>query len=404
MSHRIGRWLDTRLAWRNVWKKYATHYYVPKNLNFYYLFGSLALLVLFNQLLTGVWLTFFYTPTARDAFDSIQYIMRDVNYGWLLRTMHTTGASLFFIVMYVHIFRGLLYGSYQKPRELVWFLGMILFLLLIAEAFFGYLLPWGQLSYWGAQVITSLLGVIPYIGDTLMTWLRGDYVISDTTLHRFFALHVVVIPLLLIFYVVLHLIALRKVGSNNPEGIDIYLHLNDEGIPLDGVPFHPYYTLTDAVGAIGFLLVFFSIIFFFPSMGGYFIDPLNSEPAQALVTPAHIRPLWYMAPFYAMLRAVPYKIMGAVVMFSAMGLLFFLPWLDRSSVKSMRYKGLPSKIALFVFVLSCIFLGILGTLDITVLRIQSARFAMVLYFSYFFLMPWITRYEQHRVVPLRIGL
>ena len=396
MKQRLGAWFDERLSWRHMWKKYATHYDVPKNLNFYYLFGSLALLVLFNQLLTGLWLTFFYTPTIQDAFDSIQFIMRDVPYGWLLRTLHSTGASLFFVVMYLHIFRGLLYGSYQKPREFVWLLGMVLFLLLIAEAFFGYLLPWGQLSYWGAEVITSLLGSIPYVGDGLMMWIRGDYAISDVTLHRFFAYHVIFIPLLLIVYVVLHLVALRTVGSNNPEGIDIDLN--------DTIPFHPYYTLTDAIGAVGFLMVFLSIVFFFPSMGGFFLDPMNLEPANPFVTPEHIHPLWYMSPFYAILRAVPYKAFGILVMSSAIMLLFLMPWLDKSPVRSMRYKGAASKVSLYLFVLSFGALGILGMLDVSVFRIQITRIAMVFYFAYFFLMPWITRCESHRVVPTRITL
>lgn len=398
----LGSWFDERFAWRKAWSTLALDYYVPKNLNLYYVFGSLALLVLLNQVLTGVWLMFFYTPTAQHAFDSIQLIMRDVPYGWLLRTMHSTGASLFFVVLYLHVFRGLLYGSYQKPRELVWLLGMVLFVLMLLETFFGYLLPWGQLSYWGAQVITSLLGLIPYVGESLMLWLRGDYGVSGVTLHRFFTLHVIVVPLMLCGFVVFHLVALRKVGSNNPEGVDIYRHLDERGSPQDGIPFHPYYTLTDALAALGFLMVFFSIVFFFPTLGGYFLDPTNLEPANPYVTPVHINPLWSMAPFYAMLRAVPSPLLGVMVMLSSVTFLFFMPWLDRSPVRSMRYKGYASKIALCLFVVSFVVLGVLGTLDVSLLRVQMARVAMVFYFSYFFLMPWITRYELHKDTPQRI--
>ncbi|MFZ4076729.1 MAG: cytochrome b [Legionellaceae bacterium] len=399
----FGSWFDERFAWRKAWRSFALDYYVPKNLNLYYVFGSLALLVLLNQVVTGVWLTFFYTPTAQHAFDSIQLIMRDVPYGWLLRTMHSTGASLFFAVLYVHVFRGLLYGSYQKPRELVWFLGVVLFVLMIVETFFGYLLPWGQLSYWGAQVITSLLGLIPYVGETFVLWIRGDYGVSGVTLHRFFTLHVIVVPLILCVFVVLHLVALRKVGSNNPDGIDIYLHLDQRGNPYDGIPFHPYYTLSDALAVLGFLMVFFSIVFFFPTFGGYFLDPTNLEPANPYITPAHINPLWYMAPFYAMLRAVPYPFLGVMVMLSSVAFLFFMPCLDRSPVRSMRYKGYASKITLCLFVVSFLVLGVLGTLDVTAPRLEMARVSMVLYFSYFFLMPWITRYELHKDTPQRIS-
>ena len=391
---RLGSWIDARLPWRRVWKKYASEYYLPKNLNVYYLFGSLALLVLLNQVVTGFWLTMFYTPTADEAFHSVQTIMRDVNYGWLLRYMHSTGASAFFIVIYLHLFRGLLYGSYQRPRELVWLLGMFLFLLLTAEACFGYLLPWGQLSYWGAHVMTSLLGAIPYVGETLVTWVRGDYTVSDATLHRFYALHSIGVPLLIVLFVWLHIVALRQVGSNNPQGIDPLLK--------DKIPFHPYYTLKDAVGAVLFFMGFFAVVFFFPDMGGYFLEPTNLEPANPLVTPQQITPLWYMAPFYAILRAIPDKLGGVVVMGSAMIVLFFLPWLDRSPVRAMRYKGRYSQVALVFFVLSVFVLGFLGTRALTPWTLWVARGSTVVYFAYFLLMPLYSKHESHHALPQRM--
>ncbi len=391
---RLGSWIDARLPWRRVWKQYASEYYLPKNLNVYYLFGSLALLVLLNQLVTGFWLTMFYTPTADEAFHSVQTIMRDVNYGWLLRYMHSTGASAFFIVIYLHLFRGLLYGSYQRPRELVWLLGMFLFLLLTAEACFGYLLPWGQLSYWGAQVMTSLLGAIPYVGETFVTWVRGDYTVSDATLHRFYALHIIGVPLLIMLFVWLHIAALRQVGSNNPQGID--------PLPQDKIPFHPYYTLKDALGAVLFFMGFFAVVFFFPDMGGYFLEPTNLEPANPLVTPQHITPLWYMAPFYAMLRAIPDKLWGVVVMGSAMLVLFFLPWLDRSPVRAMRYKGYYSQAALVFFILSVLVLGFLGTRALTPGTLWVARGSTVVYFAYFLLMPLYSKHESHQALPERM--
>lgn len=396
-------WLDARLPLISTWKAWFSEYYVPKNLNFYYCFGSLALLVLLNQWVSGLWLTMFYTPTAAEAFSSIEYIMRDVNYGWLLRYMHSTGASAFFIVLYVHVFRGLLYGSCQRPRELVWLLGMALFSLLIAEAFFGYLLPWGQMSYWGAQVITSLCSVIPYVGDTLVMWLRGDYTVGNATLQRFFALHVIGVPMLVIFFVCLHLIALRRVGSNNPQGIDIKKYLDDQGKPLDGIPFHPYYVLKDFVGVMVFLLIFFAVVFFVPDMGGYFLEPANFTPANPLSTPDHIIPVWYMAPFYAMLRAIPDKSLGVLVMASALAVLFFLPWLDKSPVRAMRYKGIYSKIALWSLVSAFLILGYLGTVDLTPLKLYLARVCIGFYFACFLLMPFYTRYETHRHVPERVS-
>ena len=395
-------WLDARFPLRSTWKNHVSEYYAPKNLNFYYFFGSLALVVLLNQLVTGLWLTMFYTPTSTEAFSSVEFIMRDVNYGWLLRYMHSTGASAFFIVLYLHMFRGLLYGSYQKPRELVWVLGMLLFVLLMAESFFGYLLPWGQMSYWGAQVITSLFGAIPYIGDTLVTWIRGDYHVANATLQRFFALHVIGIPLLLLGFVFVHLVALHKVGSNNPEGIEIKKHLDEKGRPLDGIPFHPYYTTKDFVGVLVFLIGFFAIIFFAPEMGGYFLEQANFAPADPLVTPEHIAPVWYLTPFYTMLRAIPDKLSGVIVMAGSIVILFFLPWLDKSQVRSMRYKGSISKYALGVFILSFFILGYLGTISVTPIRQYVARACTVVYFAYFLLMPLYTRYEQSLPPPERI--
>ena len=399
----LVHWLDERFPLLSIWKNHASEYYVPKNLNFYYIFGSLALMVLLIQLVTGLWLTMFYTPTAAEAFNSIEYIMRDVNYGWLLRYMHSTGASAFFIVIYLHLFRGLLYGSYQKPRELVWLLGMMLFILLMAEAFFGYLLPWGQMSYWGAEVITSLFSAIPYVGDSIVTWLRGDYSVANATLQRFFALHVIGIPLLLLFFVFLHLMALHKVGSNNPEGIDIKNHLDGKGNPLDGIAFHPFYTVKDLVGILVFLIGFFSVVFFAPEMGGYFLEHANFAPADPLVTPEHIAPVWYMTPFYAMLRAVPNKLFGVMVMIFAVAILLLMPWLDRSRVRSMRYKGSYSKYALVLLVISFILLGYLGTIHVTPITQYLARIATGIYFAYFFLMPFYSRYENAQTVPERIG-
>ncbi|MDP3560473.1 MAG: cytochrome b N-terminal domain-containing protein [Legionellaceae bacterium] len=395
-------WIDTRLPVRKAWQSHASQYYVPKNLNIWYIFGVLSLLVLFNQVLTGIWLTMFYVPTAQEAFNSIEYIMRDVSYGWLLRYMHTTGASAFFIVMYLHMFRGLLYGSYQQPRELVWLIGMGLFLLLMLEAFCGYLLPWGQMSFWAAQVITSLLSVVPVVGTKLVIWLRGDYSVSTVTLQRFFALHVAALPLLVCFGVYLHVIALHQVGSNNPEGIDIKNDCDAEGHPLDAIPLHPYFTVKDLLGIIVFLMIFFSIVCFFPEMGGYFLERTNFIPADPMVTPNHIAPVWYFTPFYAMLRAIPDKLWGVSAMLSSLILFFCIPWLDRSPVRSMRYKGRYSRIALGCFVVSVILLGYLGTLPVTYTYQCLARVGTGVYFAYFILMPWYTRLESCGVPPKRI--
>lgn len=395
-------WLDARFPATKMWEDHLSKYYAPKNFNFYYFFGSLALLVLVNQLLTGIWLTMSYEPSAEGAFASVEYIMRDVEYGWILRYLHSTGASAFFIVVYMHMFRGLLYGSYQKPRELVWVFGMLIYLALMAEAFMGYLLPWGQMSYWGAQVIISLFGAIPVIGADLTEWIRGDYLISGITLNRFFALHVVAVPIVLLALVVLHILALHEVGSNNPDGVDIKKHKDENGIPLDGIPFHPYYTVKDIVGVIVFLFVFCFIVFFFPEMGGYFLEKPNFEQANALKTPDHIAPVWYFTPFYAILRAVPDKLLGVVAMGGAIAVLFVLPWLDRSPVRSMRYKGWLSKIWLLVFCISFVILGVLGVLSPTPERTLLARICTILYFAYFILMPFYTRMEKTKPVPERV--
>ncbi|UTW02431.1 cytochrome bc complex cytochrome b subunit [Amphritea atlantica] len=399
-------WIDDRFPLTAMWDDHLAKYYAPKNFNFWYFFGSLALLVLVNQLLTGIWLTMSYNPTAEGAFASVEYIMRDVDYGWLLRYMHSTGASAFFAVVYLHMFRGLLYGSYRKPRELVWIFGMTIYLALMAEAFMGYLLPWGQMSYWGAQVIVSLFSAVPVIGPDLAEWIRGDYLISGITLNRFFSLHVVALPIVLLGLVVMHIIALHEVGSNNPDGVEIKEKKDENGIPLDGIPFHPYYTVKDIVGVVVFLFVFCLIIFFFPEMGGYFIEQPNFEPANPLKTPPHIAPVWYFTPFYAMLRAIPpiaaSQFPGVVVMGGAIAILFVLPWLDRSPVKSMRYKGWMSKVWLVIFAISFVILGYLGVVASSPGRTLVAQICTALYFAYFFLMPFYTRMESTKPVPERV--
>lgn len=394
-KHATGNWWTQRFPWYSVWKNYCSDFYVPKNLNFYYCFGALALLVLANQFLTGLWLSFFYTPTVQSAFQSIETIMRDVNYGWLLRYMHTTGASAFFLVIYVHLFRGLLYGSYQRPRELVWILGMCLFLILIIESFCGYLLPWGQLSYWGAQVITSIFANVPYIGDPLVAWIRGDFMVGQPTLQRFYTLHIVAMPLLLILFSFLHIVAIHHVGSSNPDGIEPIL-------PEDRRPFYPYFVMKDIMAMLIFAVIFFTIVFFYPDMGGYFLEPVNTEPADPMLTPPHITPLWYMSPFYCILRTIPDKNIGILLMFSALSIFFFLPWLDRSSVRSMRYKGVFSRSALALMVISFITLGYLGMQDMTRLHHIIALIAILFYFAYFLLMPFYTRLESHLPLPKRI--
>lgn len=402
MMSKFMEWIDARFPATKMWEDHLSKYYAPKNFNFLYFFGSLALLVLVNQIVTGVWLTMSFTPSAEEAFASVEYIMRDVEYGWILRYLHSTGASAFFIVVYLHMFRGLLYGSYQKPRELVWLFGMLIYLALMAEAFMGYLLPWGQMSYWGAQVIISLFGAIPVIGDDLTQWIRGDYLISGITLNRFFALHVVALPIVILGLVVLHILALHEVGSNNPDGVDIKKKKDENGIPLDGIPFHPYYTIKDIAGVVVFLFVFCAVVFFFPEMGGYFLEKPNFEQANAFKTPEHIAPVWYFTPFYAILRAVPDKLFGVIAMGAAIAVLFVLPWLDRSPVRSMRYKGWLSKIWLLVFCVSFVILGVLGVLAPTPGRTLLSQVCTVLYFAYFLLMPFYTRLEKTKPVPERV--
>jgi len=399
---KLMEWINARLPVTSLWEEHLSQYYVPRNLNFFYIFGSLALVVLINQILTGIWLTMNYTPTAEGAFASIEYIMRDVGYGSILRLLHSTGASAFFIVIYLHMFRGLLYGSYQKPRELVWVFGMLIYLALMAEAFTGYLLPWGQMSYWGAQVIISLFGAIPVIGNDLAQWIRGDYLVSGITLNRFFALHVVALPIMILGLVVLHIMALHEVGSNNPDGIDINLRKDENGRPLDGIPFHPYYTVKDIFGVVVFLVIFCSVVFFYPQMGGYFLERPNFEQANALKTPEHIAPVWYFTPFYAILRAVPDKLLGVMVMGAAIAMLFVLPWLDRSPVRSMRYKGWMSRVGLLVFCLSFLTLGVLGIVLPTPARTVLAQLCTALYFACFILMPFYTRIERTKPVPDRV--
>jgi ubiquinol-cytochrome c reductase cytochrome b subunit len=392
-----------------AWDTHLGKYYAPKNFNFWYFFGVLAMVVLVNQLLTGFWLTMMYEPTPEGAFASVEYIMRDVDYGWIIRYMHSTGASAFFAVVYLHMFRGILYGSYQKPRELVWIFGCVIYVALMAEGFLGYVLPWGQMSYWGAQVIVSLFGAIPVIGEDIVQWIRGDYLISGVTLNRFFALHVAIVPLVIVALVVLHLLALHEVGSNNPDGVDIKKDKDADGVPLDGIAFHPYYTVHDLVGIAVFLFVFCAILFFMPEMGGYFLEYANFEEANALKTPDHIAPVWYYTPFYAMLRAVTFPIFGIdakfwgfVVMAAAIAIFFVLPWLDRSPVKSWRYKGVLTKIAICSFVISFVVLGYLGVLPPTDGRTLVAQIFTVIYFLFFLLMPIYTRIEKTKPVPERV--
>ncbi|MDX9686067.1 cytochrome b [Halopseudomonas formosensis] len=399
-------WVNERMAVTRVWEDHLSKYYAPKNFNFFYFFGSLALLVLVNQIITGIWLTMSYEPSGATAFASVEYIMRDVEWGWLLRYLHSTGASAFFVVVYLHMLRGIMYGSYRKPRELVWIFGMLIYLALMAEAFMGYLLPWGQMSYWGAQVIISLFGAIPVIGPDLAQWVRGDYLISGITLNRFFALHVIAVPIVLLGLVVLHIIALHEVGSNNPDGIEIKKLKDENGVPLDGIPFHPYYTVKDIVGVAVFLFVFCTVVFFFPEMGGYFLEKPNFEISNPLKTPDHIAPVWYFTPFYAILRAVPAiagsAFPGVLAMGAAIAVLFVLPWLDRSPVKSIRYKGWLSKLWLAIFCVSFVILGVLGAIPATPGRTLLSQVCTVLYFAFFILMPFYTRMEKTKPVPERV--
>lgn len=395
-------WVNKRYPLSDFWAKHLSEYYAPRNFNFWYYFGSFSLLVLVSQILTGIWLVMEYTPTADGAFASIQHIMREVRYGWLIRFMHTTGASAFFAVVYLHMYRGLIYGSYQRPRELLWLIGMMIYMLLLMEAFTGYVLPWGQMSYWGAAVITSFASAIPWVGNTLLVWLRGDYNVTGVSLHRFFSLHVIAIPLCIVAMVFIHLVALHHVGSNNPDGIDIKEKKDKKGIPLDGIPFHPYYTVKDLVGIAVFLFVFCYILFFMPTMHGLFIEPDNAIIANPLQTPAEIAPVWYMTPFYAMLRAVPNKLLGLCTMAGAIALMFVLPWLDRSRVRSIRYKGTYSKIAVCIFVISFMGLGYLGHEAVTPLRTMMSRLLTVCYYGFFLLMPFYTSMENTKPLPERV--
>ena len=398
-------WVDTRFPLTKWWNEHLAQYYAPKNFNFWYFFGSLALLVFVNQIVTGIFLTMNYKPSEAEAFASVEYIMRDVSWGWLIRYMHSVGASLFFVVIYLHMFRGLIYGSYKNPRELLWLFGMVIYLLLMAEAFMGYLLPWGQMSFWGAQVIINLFGAIPFgIGDALTIWIRGDFAVGDPTLNRFFALHVAAIPLLLVALVFFHIIALHEVGSNNPDGIDIKKHKGPDGIPLDGIPFHPYYTVKDIFGTGVFLILFAVIIFFAPEMTGKFLEADNFVASNPMVTPTHIAPLWYFAPFYAILRAVPDKLAGVMAMGGAIGVMFLLPWLDRSPVNSIRYRGPLTKIAVTLFVIAFLVLGALGTMPAGDTETLIARICSVIYFAFFLLMPIYTTIEKTLPEPDRVTM
>ncbi|TAK72059.1 MAG: cytochrome bc complex cytochrome b subunit [Betaproteobacteria bacterium] len=411
-------WIDQRFPLISTWKAHLAEYYAPKNFNFWYYFGSLAMLVLAIQIVTGIFLTMNYKPDANLAFASVEYIMREVPGGWIIRYMHSTGASAFFICVYLHMFRALLYGSHRKPRELMWIFGVLIYLCLMAEAFFGYLLPWGQMSYWGAQVIINLFSAIPLIGPDLSLWIRGDYVISDATLNRFFALHVIAIPLVLLGLVMAHLLALHEVGSNNPDGIEIKKHKDANGVPLDGIPFHPYYTVKDILGVVVFMIVFAFIVFFAPEMGGYFLEYNNFVPADPLQTPAHIAPVWYFTPYYSILRAVPplfnSQFPGVVAMGVSVMVLFVLPWLDRGAVRSIRYRGTHFKGALAAFVIVFLVLGYLGTEPITVWgqfgawlgnadrATVAARICTVIYFLFFILMPWYTKVDKTKPEPERV--
>ncbi len=406
---KVLAWVDDRFPLTKMMREHLTEYYAPKNFNFWYYFGSLALLVLVLQIVTGIFLTMHYQPSAEQAFASVEYIMRDVEWGWLIRYMHSTGASMFFVVVYLHMFRALLYGSYKKPRELIWIFGVLILLVLMGEAFMGYLLPWGQMSYWGAQVIISLFSTIPWIGPELAQWIRGDYVISGATLNRFFALHVIAMPLILLGLVVAHILALHEVGSNNPDGVDIKKHKDENGKPKDGIRFHPYYTVKDLVGVAVFFIVFFTIVFYMPTMGGYFIEPPNFKPADPLSTPAHIAPVWYFTPFYSILRSVPSlygsAFPGVIAMGLSIVLLFFLPWLDRTDnnpVKSTRYRSIWHKLLLASFVVALFVLGWLGTQPVTDLNQILGQTFTIVYFGFFLGIYLVSRFEKTKPVPERV--
>ena len=408
-------WVDARFPLSKMWRDHLSEYYAPKNFNFWYFFGSLALLVLVIQIVSGIFLVMNFKPDGNlnqynlpAAFTAVEYIMRDVSGGWTIRYMHSTGASFFFIVVYLHMFRGLIYGSFKKPRELVWVFGSLIFLALMAEAFMGYLLPWGQMSFWGAQVIINLFSAIPVIGQDLSVWIRGDFTISDATLNRFFALHVIAVPLVLLGLVVAHIIALHEVGSNNPDGVEIKKLKDENGVPLDGIPFHPYYTVKDILGVVVFLIVFCAVMFFAPEGGGYFLEAPNFDPADPLKTPPHIAPVWYFTPFYAILRAIPSfagtQIWGVIGMGAAVVLIALLPWLDRSPVKSIRYRGPIFKIAVVLFIISFIGLGILGAMAATPSRTFMARALSAIYFLFFLAMPIYSKLDPTKPVPERVTM
>ena len=422
----LGDWVTERTpGMLPMYRRHMTEYYAPKNFNLWYYFGSLALVVLISQFVTGIFLTMNYNPSAAGAFDSVQYIMRDVEWGWLIRYMHSTGASLFFIVVFLHMFRGIIYGSYKRPRELVWLLGMLIFLVLMAEAFMGYVLPWGNMSFWGAKVIISLFGTIPVIGGHLVEWIMGDFLPADSTLNRFFALHVIALPLVLLLLVVLHIAALHEVGSNNPDGVDVKHGPKGNRwsplAPADGIPFHPYYTVKDLVGVCFLLLIGAFIIFFAPTLGGWFLEPDNSIMANNLVTPAQIKPVWYFSPFYAIVRMIPAfmgsAVWGMLAMFASIFVLFAMPWLDRSPVRSIRYRGVGYKVALAVFVLAFLGLAAVGTdttaevipewfgnVDVTTWELRFGRLMTLLYFGFFAFL-WAYTYfgwETTKPVPDRV--
>ena len=408
-------WVDERFPATKVWEEHVSKYYAPKNLNFWYFFGSLAMVVMVLQILTGIFLTMHYKPDSSLAFASVEYIMRDVPGGWFIHYLHSVGASVLFIVVYLHMFRGLLYGSHRSPRELIWLLGMLLYVTLMAEAFFGYLLPWGNMSYWGAQVIISLFGAVPGIGPGLSEWIRGDFVVSDATLNRFFAFHVILVPLLLSLLVYLHIVALHKVGGNNPDGIDIKQSKDASGKPLDGIAFHPYYTVKDNLGVAVMMTALLAVVFFVPELGGWFLEKDNFAPADVLQTPPDIVPLWYLTPYYSILRAVTFewlpggaKLWGVLAMGAAIVVLFFLPWLDRSPVRSIRYRGWMYKTALTLFVVTFVMLGYLGTrnpshVDLVLLKnVTWSQIGLVVYFAFFLLMPIYTRMDRTKPEPDRV--
>jgi len=447
-------WVDQRFPLMSLWRDHLSQYYAPKNFNFWYFFGGLAMLVLVIQIATGIFLVMHYKPSAAEAFASVEYIMRDVPAGWFIRYMHSTGASAFFVVVYLHMFRGLMYGSYRQPRELIWIFGMMIYLCLMAEAFFGYLLPWGQMSFWGAQVIINLFDALPIIGPDLSTWIRGDFVISDATLNRFFAFHVIAIPLVLLGLVAAHIMALHEVGSNNPDGVEIKQHKDAKGIPLDGIPFHPYYTVKDLLGVVVFLFLFFMVVFFMPEMGGYFLEFNNFIPADSLKTPPHIAPVWYFPPYYSILRAITEdfmlilaigvaaysiliwltarnqlvklaapaiglvvivlmkggplaleaKVWGVAMMGASTLIFFLLPWLDQSPVKSIRYKGPLFRTALSIFVIVFLVLGYYGTQTVTPAGTLISQIGTLIYFSFFLLMPWYSAMDKTKPVPDRVTM